>query len=349
MAYEYYLDRNKKNIYECKAIISTLPQIVSLFFIGIENSTTPLTRLNYARDLKIFFSYLIEKERDFLNIDFSDIAEIDIVHIEKIDSLLIERFLSYISMYNADKAKTITNTERGKMRKLSSIRSLFKFLFNRNIITKNVAAKVQTPKMHSKAIVRLEINEVTNILNLTDSPESFSPHQKKYLSHCSIRDNAILTLLLGTGIRVSECVGLNIADISFDDNSFKVIRKGGNQTILYFSNEVAEVMDKYMQYRKSLPAEDNALFLSLQNKRLGVRSIELLVKKYAKIIAPLKNISPHKLRSTYGTNLYRETGDIYVVADVLGHKDINTTKTHYAAISEDIRKNAANKVKLRKD
>ena len=84
-------------------------------------------------------------------------------------------------------------------------------------------------------------------------------------------------------------------------------------------------------------------------KRISIRAVENLVQKYSKIVTPLKKISPHKLRSTYGTQLYRETQDIYVVADVLGHKDVNTTKKHYAAISEDIRRSVAGKVKLRDD
>ena len=91
-----------------------------------------------------------------------------------------------------------------------------------------------------------------------------------------------------------------------------------------------------------------ALFLSLQYRRITVRAVENLVKKYAKIVTPLKKITPHKLRSTYGTELYRETGDIYIVADVLGHRDVNTTRKHYAAISEDHRRAVADAVKLHK-
>ncbi|MPN16203.1 Tyrosine recombinase XerC [bioreactor metagenome] len=94
---------------------------------------------------------------------------------------------------------------------------------------------------------------------------------------------------------------------------------------------------------------EEALFLSLQNRRITVRAVENLVKKYAKLAVPLKNISPHKLRSTFGTTLYRETGDIYLVADVLGHKDVNTTRKHYAAASQDNRRKAAQVVKLRED
>ena len=159
----------------------------------------------------------------------------------------------------------------------------------------------------------------------------------------------MLTLFLGTGIRVSECVGLNVEDIDFDNNAFKITRKGGNQVILYFGEEVKEALLKWLEVRnqKKLPENEKALFVSLQNRRITVRAVENLVKKYSRAVTPLKKISPHKLRSTYGTNLYRETGDIYIVADVLGHKDVNTTRKHYAAISEDKRRSVADIVKLR--
>jgi len=161
-----------------------------------------------------------------------------------------------------------------------------------------------------------------------------------------------MTLLLGTGIRVSECVGLDINDVDFDNNGIKIRRKGGYEVIVYFGDEVREALLDYLEERKHMIACDghtNALFLSLQMKRINVRSVENLVKKYASAVTRLKKITPHKLRSTYGTSLYRETGDIYLVADVLGHKDVNTTRKHYAAIEDDRRRSAANVVKLRKE
>jgi site-specific recombinase XerD len=176
--------------------------------------------------------------------------------------------------------------------------------------------------------------------------------QKGFHKHTKERDFALLSLFLGTGIRISECVGLNVDDIDFDNYAFTITRKGGSRVILYFNDEVKEALEKWLEVRaniKDLPPTEKALFISLQNKRLGVRSVEKLVKKYASITTPLKHITPHKLRSTYGTNLYRETNDIYVVATVLGHKDVNTTRKHYAAMSEDIRREASTKVKLRKD
>ena len=162
-------------------------------------------------------------------------------------------------------------------------------------------------------------------------------------------------MLLGTGIRVSECVGLNVKDINFANKSFLITRKGEKQSILYLNDEIIDALQAYLTVRKAQlekkkikPDTVDALFLSLQNKRISVRAVEIMVKKYTSIVTPLKKISPHKLRSTYGTALYRQTNDIYVVAEVLGHKDINTTKKHYAAISEDIKKSAADKVNFKK-
>ena len=194
--------------------------------------------------------------------------------------MTIERFLSYVSVYdNNDKNIIRVNTENCKSRKLSSLRSFFGYYFKKNLLDSNVASKVDIPKLHSKPIIRLETDEVSKILDISNKPEQFSAHQNKYLAHCSTRDNAMLTLMLGTGIRVSECVGLNVEDFDFLTNSFKVIRKGGNQTILYFSDEVADVLKNYLAYRATLKLDENekAMFLSLQNKRLGVRSVENMV------------------------------------------------------------------------
>ena len=202
-------------------------------------------------------------------------------------------------------------------------------------------------------ILRMEIDEVARMLDLVESGEGMSDRQQCYNQHTRLRDLAILTLFLDTGIRVSELVGIDIDDIDFAVNGFLVTRKGGNQTILYFSDEVETVLRDYLQLRRQLtpaPGDEGALFLSLQNRRISVRAVQMMVKKYATLAAPLKKrLSPHKLRSTFGTNLYRETGDIYLVADVLGHSDVNTTRRHYAAMSDDRRRMAAQKIRARED
>ena len=179
--------------------------------------------------------------------------------------------------------------------------------------------------------MRIDADEVALLLDVVESGENLTARQQIYHEKTKKRDLAILTLLLGTGIRVSECVGLDLDDVDFKNNGIKIHRKGGAEVIVYFGDEVRQALLGYMEERNQIEALDgstNALFLSLKKSRINVRSVENLVKKYAKLVTSLKNITPHKLRSTYGTALYRETGDIYLVADVLGHKDDNTTKKH---------------------
>ena len=341
---DYFQTRKILTLNRLDAIIDELPYFLNDYFLGIEETTSPLTRLNYATDLQIFF--------DFVSIKFDlAVKDMKIDVLDRITSTDIERFLSYITSFDY-KDKHHTCDEKAKARKLAAIRSMYKYFFNKDKIIANVAAKVATPKLHEKEIIRLDNEEITDLLDTAETGRGLSDRQLAYQKNTSVRDVALLTLFLGTGIRISELVGLNTDDIFFDNNSFIVTRKGGNRTILYFTDEVKAELIRWLDFRskiKGLPADEKALFISLQNRRISVRAVENLVKKYAKTVTPLKKITPHKLRSTFGTKLYRETGDIYVVADYLGHKDINTTKRHYAAISDDIRKKAIETIVLKPD
>lgn len=343
-AKNFYQERNQNNLKKIEELLEELPPFLDEYFLGIENQTSTLTRLNYAYDLRIFFHYLVTKR-----LQGKTVKSLTLSDLENVSGTDIERFLSYLSDYNFNGTQE-SCSERAKARKLSSVRALFRYFFKKDKIKVDNAAKVSMPKLHEKEIIRLEVNEVVELLNCAENGKGMSEHQKSYHENTKVRDMAILTLFLGTGIRISELVGLNNEDIDFTTNSFVVTRKGGNKAILYFSDEVADALARYLAFKetdKNTPLNEHALFLSLQMKRISVRAVEQLVKKYSRIVTPLKKISPHKLRSTYGTELYRETGDIYVVADVLGHKDVNTTKKHYAAISEDARRSVAGKVRLR--
>ena len=317
----YFVERNLKNLETIERLLNELPSFCFDYFISIESQTSTLTRLNYAHDLKIFFYYLQEKKF---------------------------RKNKVVSGFTLEDLESVT----AKARKLSSVRAMFKFLFNKNMIGVDNAAKVKTPKLHEKPIIRLDGEEVFNIIDVAESGDGLTPHQRAYHEKTKVRDSAILMLFLGTGIRISELVGLNNDDLNFKDNSFVVTRKGGNKTILYFDDDVAAALQRYLDYKEKNYEdlkEPTALFISNNKGRITVRAVENLVQKYAKIVSPLKKISPHKLRSTYGTQLYRATGDIYIVADVLGHKDVNTTRKHYAAVSDDNRRGVVGKVKLRPD
>ncbi len=342
----YYAERNNKNTIRIRRLLNDLPEFCYDYFTGIENTTSTLTRLNYAYDLRVFFDYMFNETNVFSGKNKNTLEPSDL---EGVRASHIERYLSYLSAYEDQDGNMKVNTERGKARKLASVRSFFKYFYQKELISADVASKVKTPKLHDKNIIRLENDEIGKFLDEVESGYGLEGHAKGFHKKTQKRDLAMLTLLLGTGMRVSECVGLNLSDIDFSINGLKITRKGGNQVVIYFSDEVKVPLVDYINERNENPylKDEPALFCSLQNKRITPRAVENLVKKYASISTPLKHITPHKLRSTYGTALYRETGDIYVVADVLGHKDVNTTKKHYAAISDDIRRKAATKVRLR--
>lgn len=347
MSEKYYVDRKDKIVLKLRELQAELPYFCSEFFLGIENQTTPLTRLNYAYDLRIFFDFLTTEIDKFAGKRVKQMSLMDLNNVTPSD---IELFLNHLNYYKF-KGKVYRNNEQAKARKLCTIRSFFKYFFKKEKLNSNVTVKVDLPKIHEKNIIRLENNEMTDLLDQVETGFALTPTQQAFHRHTSLRDYAIVNLFLGTGIRISELIGLDIDDIDFSNNAFKITRKGGNQSILYFNDDVAEILKEYMEFRKNqkgVKETEKALFLSLQKKRICPRAVQNLVKKYSQIATPLKHITPHKLRSTYGTNLYKETKDIYVVADVLGHKDVNTTKKHYAAMSDDIRKEASTKIKLRK-
>ncbi len=334
------------NDIKLREMLLELPKFCMNYFRGIEHTTSSRTRIAYAYDLGVFFNFIKENNPAFRN---AEIRDFKLSLLEEITIEDIEEYMEYLKFYSKDDSEH-TNREVGIKRKLSSLKSFYNYFFCNNLINENPPAKVRVPKLHEKEIVRLDVDEVARLLDEVESGDNLTASQKKYHKKTKVRDTALLTLLLGTGMRVSECVGIDIDDIDFKNTGIKIRRKGGYETIIYFGDEVEKALKDYLAERVNIPAEpgsENALFLSMQNKRLNVRSVENLVKKYAGLVTSLKKITPHKLRSTYGTNLYKETGDIYLVADVLGHKDVNTTRKHYAAIEDERRWKARNAVKLR--
>lgn len=344
--HNYHDEQNKKNVLKMRAVLETLPSFCKTFFRGIENYTSARTKLAYAYDLRLFFEYLHEQNAICAKMEIKDFP---LSLLDELTRLDIEEYLEYMSLYQKN-GKDITNDERGKSRKLATLRSFYNYFYQSELIKNNPAALVPLPKLHEKEIIRLEPNEVSILLDQVEDGTKLTKKELEYHKKTKIRDVALLTLLLGTGIRVSECVGLDIQDADFDACGIKIRRKGGYEAIVYFGEEVETALLDYLEQREHIiPADghENAFFLSLQNRRMTVRAVENLVKKYASRMTTLKNITPHKLRSTYGTALYQESGDIYLVADVLGHKDVNTTRKHYAAQQDERRRRAAQYVHLR--
>ena len=344
--HSYHDQVNKENIEKMRAVLQELPKFCKQFFRGIENTTSTRTRLGYALDLRIFFEFIQQNNNALRR---TPIQEYSLSLLDQLGREDIEEYLDYLELYYKDD-KEYRNDERGKSRKLASLRSMYHYFYTSELIEKDVAALVPMPKLHEKEIIRLDPDEVATLLELVENGEELTETEKRYHRVTKTRDLALLTLLLGTGIRVSECVGLNLNDVDFKNGGIRIVRKGGYEAVVYFGEEVEDALLDYWDERTHKTAatgHEDALFLSMQNKRISVRAVEKLVKKYASKVTSLKKITPHKLRSTYGTNLYRETGDIYLVADVLGHKDVNTTRKHYAAQQEENRRRAAKAVKLR--
>lgn len=313
----------------------------------MEPTTSTKTRISYAYDIRIFFRFLKEMNPSLKTVD---ITQFPVSVLDQIKSVDLEEYQEYLKVYESSD-KQITNGEKGLKRKMSALRSFYAYYYKRQLISTNPTMLVDMPKLHEKTIVRLEPNETASLLDYIEHcGDELTGQQKMYYEKTKHRDLAIVTLLLGTGIRVSECVGLDIQDVDFENNGIKVIRKGGNEMIIYFGEEVEKALKDYLPHRDAiapLPGHENALFYSTQRRRIGVQAVENMVKKYAKAVTTTKKITPHKLRSTYGTTLYQETGDIYLVAEVLGHKDVNTTRKHYAAMDEERRRQAAKAVRLR--
>lgn len=347
----YHEHTDIENTLRLRQVLATLPPFCRDYFRAIDATTTTKTRISYAYDIRIFFQFLLETNPSLKEKTMTDLT---VQILDQVKAVDIEEYQEYLKVYqnrNADKLET--NGELGLKRKISALRSFYAYYYKREMIETNPAVLVDVPKIHEKSIIRLDADEVALLLDhIEHCGDTLTGQKRVFWEKNKERDLAIVTLLLGTGIRVSECVGLDIEDVDFKNNGIKVTRKGGNEMVVYFGPEVEKALRNYLEVRENitpLSGHEHALFYSAQRKRIGVQAIENLVKKYAREITTTKKITPHKLRSTYGTTLYQETGDIYLVADVLGHRDVNTTKKHYAALDDARRRQAATAVRLRED
>lgn len=352
----YQEQLNAARIKKIRAMLSNLPQACANFISSIAMTTSVLTRMAYTIDLQTFCSYVVKEIPSFADKPPENWTDEDLGRFSARD---LNGYADYLTLYykeqnigeTIEQQKVLRNHECGVMRKLSSLRSFFDYLFKAERISGNIAALVALPKLHEKPILHLINAEVERLLEIAHDGSELSGRQQAFHKHTAKRDCAILMLFLGTGMRVSECVGIDIDDLDFENNAVLVTRKGGNQVILYYPQEVAAVLQAYLDERKHISTsekeDENALFLSLQRRRISQRAVQNMVKKYCAVAVPLKKkMSPHKLRSTYATQLYHETEDIYLVADALGHADVNTTRKHYAAMSDERRRQAAKNVHL---
>lgn len=361
---EYTETVKKQNILALRALLKEMPPFCTDYFRGIASSTLPRTQTGYCRDIYTFLQFIIMRNPLYKDYQIKDLP---LKVLEEMTPADIDEYLEHLNYYVFEGTE-YRNGESAKARKLSALSNMYSFFNKRQAVSNNPLTAVDRPKVHDKVIITLDQEQIFDLMDAVESPTNMTDRQKKFHNLTMARDRAILTSFLGTGMRVSELAGLDITDIDFNNQTFRVIRKGGNEAYIYFGDDIRDALCYYLGIqenqdepndeikplspRESLLKgndEEKALFLSLRGNRMAVRSIEVMVKKYCTMINTNKKITPHKLRSTYGTALYKETGDIYLVADVLGHKDVNTTKKHYAALDDARRRSARDKVKLRRD
>lgn len=348
---EFYKEKNKNQKLRLRELLSRLPSFARDYIYSKEVTSQTSTLVSYCYDLLIFFEFIKDNNPSLADTD------IDKMHLDVLDQMTSEdiiEFQRYLEL-NVSNDHFHENGKKSIARKMSPLRGLFKYHYARKNIKDDPMVLVPLPKVKKdKNIIRMNAYEVRSILEaIRQGNEQMSERQKKYCQKTMQRDLAILTLMLNTGIRVSECNGLDLNDVDLRANTITIVRKGGGQDVLYFGDAVHEALNDYIEGERCgispIQGHEKALFYSLQGKRISVDAIENLVKKYARLVVPTKKITPHKLRSTYGTALYRETGDIRLVADVLGHENINTTINYYAAIEDEHKQQAADAVRYDKD
>ena len=325
---EYFNEKSQK-------LLEKMPSYVKDYIRAIHNRISPRTKYEYLKDIESFIEYYVTVFQTYPTLD----------ELNALDKKSFEIYFEHIENYSRNGQKR-KNGRVSIKRKMSALRNFFDYLFKNELINSAEIRKVEMPKLSKKQITYLDKDESKDLINTVKNGTSMTKKEKEYHDILYTRDLAILYLLLSTGIRVSECAELDIDDIDLKKCSVLITRKGGSQSIVYFSDEALPHLQEYMELRQAQDTHDEkALFLSSRKKRMSVRTIEIMIKKYAQKAVPLKKITPHKLRATYATNLYEETNDIYLVAEMLGHKDVKTTKEHYANISNKHKSENRNKIK----
>ena len=257
----YHEEIDKENVLKLRQLMDELPAYCKDFFRGIEPRTSSRTRIAYAYDLGVFFRFLKEENPSFQNRPIT---------LEDLDQLTVsdfEEYMEYLKYRFNDKAQEVMNRERGIKRKISSLKSFYNYFYRSERLQNNPVSKVQLPKLHDKDIIRLDADEVALLLDEVESGGQLTAKQQAYHQKTKIRDLALLTLLLGTGIRVSECVGLNIQDVDFKNAGIRIYRKGGKEVTVYFGQEVEEALENYLNERESIipaPGHRSRTLLSFQ-------------------------------------------------------------------------------------
>ena len=324
---------------ECEEIENQLPKFLRGFFIYLKGNVLPATRLAYLHDIRFFFQYLID-ETDLTEADTTD--KIKLSDLENVKAVDVNIFIDYCRKYkvrSGDTTYIYENSNKSLARKKSSVSVMFKQLYRDELLSKNITDgfdPIKVPKPGEREIKALQDDEVMIMLDAVTTGAGLTAHERAYWEKTKKRDKAILILFLTYGLRLSELQQLNISSFNFNRGEFKIYRKRGKESIMPLNNSATEVVHDYIDNEraddKTLDDENrDALFLSLQGRRMTERQIRELVKKYTSIALKTSRkagYSPHKLRATADTSLIGRGNSIFDVAALLDHEQVTTTQLY---------------------
>ena len=306
-------------------IVNQLPDFCYDFICNTNAGYSSNTRLEYARDIQMFLQWLIQNHSEFCEID---INKISISDLKKLQSHDIARFISWYSLNHAP---------RTTARKRATLSAFFSYLCENRALEHSPVTSSSRVKLNQKRLVYLEHDERDKFLNTVEFGNGMTNRELSFHEKYKKRDTAIFSLLLDTGLRISELQQINIKDLDLEKCSVIVTRKGGDILPVYFSDVTADILEDYLEEKRVLfkdLTDDNPLFTTLKGERMGVRALQKLTKKYANIAVPqlANELSPHKLRSTFAMDFYEASGNnILLLQKKLNHKNIQTTNIYAKA------------------
>ena len=291
-----------------------------LGYVGTERGYSPKTLAAYAYDLGKFSQYLA--------VEPSSSGE----GVQGIDQYTVKAFMSQLAEHGYKKA----NSAVARGRKLAVLKSFFKYLASVGKVKTDPTASIKMPKVKQKEPSYLTEQEYKKLLRTV---------RKNATAYFKERDMAIVTMLLGMGLRLSELTALDIGDVNFDDGSIKITRKGGKERLLPANDEVMISIQRYLKTREDRSLQ-SPLFLSKRNRRISNASIWHLVKKYMRQAQIEKDkLSPHTLRHTFATMLLTQGENILTIKELLSHRNLRTTERYLHINNEDL-KDAVGKINL---
>ena len=331
--------REHETLMKCEDIQRQLPGFLKGFFAYLKGNVLPMTRLAYLNDIRFFCRYLVE-ETDIT--DATEISDINISDFNKIKAKDINSFIEYCRKYTVEKDDEIIVYENGSKtlaRKKSSLSVLFKQLYRDELIDKNITDgfdPIRVPKAGEREIKALQDDEVMIMLDAVSTGSHLTAKEKQYWEKTKKRDKAILILFLTYGLRLFELQQLNVSSFNFSRGEFTIYRKRDKETTMPLNESVTEVISDYVQNERASDdtleeMHTDALFLSLQGKRMTERQIRELVKKYTSIglaTSRKAGYSPHKLRATAATSLIGRGNSIFDVQALLDHEQVTTTQLY---------------------